>query len=203
MQVLRRRRLHWRRAVVTEEEESPISEVHEDPFDEGMEAGGSDYAPSADESSFRTSIDEASYENDGFDEAPEFDGENEFAIEAEGSDEYDEEDPEAYDEDDILARRRGELRRAAERRSASIKRKVLTVGWALLLVFVLGVIGSLFFMKETVVNTFPGTIQLYEYFADKQANARFKPDTDKPLTRPITETEVYVKAGIYGGPPAV
>lgn len=185
-----------RRAVVEEDVETPATDAHENPFDEGLGDGGADYAPGEDESSFRTSIEQSSYEGDGFEETPEFDGENEYAIDDE-SGEHDEDDLEAYDEDDILARRRGELRRDAERRSASLKRKVLTAGWALLLIFVLGVIGSLFFMKETVVNAFPGTIQLYEYFTDKQANARFKPETDEPLTPPITETEVYVSADLF------
>ena len=185
-----------RRAVVEEEEETPVADTHENPFDEGLGDGASEYAPGDDESSFRSSIDEVSQQDDSFGETPEFDGENEYAID-DASGEYDEDDLEAYDEDDILARRRGDLRRAAQRRSAAIKRKVLTAGWALLLIFIFGVLGALFFMKETVVNTFPGTIQLYEYFADKQANARFQPETDEPLTPPITETEVYVKAGLF------
>lgn len=103
---------------------------------------------------------------------------------------------EEYDEDDILARRRGDLRREAERKSMAFKRQALLAGWVALLVFVLGVLGALVFMKPYVTSVFPGTHQLYDFFASSRDVDRFRPDDGTPLTKPITETEVYVTAGL-------
>ena len=100
------------------------------------------------------------------------------------------------DDDDIMANHRATIRRDAERRSVVRKRQFVLVGWIALLVFVLGVFGSLVFMKDTVTATFPGTSQLYDFFAGSRSVDRFRPAEGERLTPPITETEVYVRAGI-------
>lgn len=102
------------------------------------------------------------------------------------------------DDDDILARRRGDLRREAERKSLARKRQVVLVGWALLIVLWLATLGAFVFMKDTVTNTFPGTNQLYEFFAGARDVERFRPAEGEPLTTPFTEREVYVSAGLIG-----
>lgn len=103
----------------------------------------------------------------------------------------------AHDEDDdLMARRHSNLRRDTERRSLARKRQFVMVGWIALLVCVLGVFGSLVFMKDTVTATFPGTHQLYDFFAGSRSVDRFRPAEGERVTPPITETEVYVRAGI-------
>ncbi|MBO6506401.1 MAG: zinc-ribbon domain-containing protein [Kordiimonadaceae bacterium] len=109
----------------------------------------------------------------------------------------DDEDFGDFDEDDILARRRGDLRREAERKIQSLKRKLLAAGWIALLAFIVFVLFSLFFMKEMVTSAYPGTNQLYDFFAEAREDSIYQPDTAEPLTRPITETEVYVRAGLF------
>lgn len=102
------------------------------------------------------------------------------------------------DGDDIMARRRGELRREAERKTLARSRSLVAVGWALLLIFILGVLGALAFMKDTVTAAYPGTNQLYDFFASTRSGSRDKylPAEGERVTPPITETEVYVRAGI-------
>ena len=120
--------------------------------------------------------------------------------EADGNEDEDFDDDEDFgdfDEDDILARRRGELRRAAEHKIQSLKRKLLAAGWIALLLFIMGILFSLFFMKDNVTAMYPGTNQLYDFFAEAREESIYQPDTAEPLTRPITETEVYVSAGLF------
>ena len=101
------------------------------------------------------------------------------------------------DDDDIMARRRGELRREAERKSSARKRQLLTIGWAALLIFIVSVLGSLVFAKDAVTATFPGTHQLYDFFASNRSGTdKYLPEEGERVTPPITETEVYVRAGI-------
>lgn len=178
-----------RRSVGAEEISPQAAEADEDLFDEGM--GGEQHAEPAEDYSEGEDFGVADSLTDEFGE--DFDADEPEA----GVDANDDEDFDDYDDDDILARRRGDLRREAERKSRALKQKLLAFGWAALLVFVIGVLGALFFMKETVTSTFPGTNQLYDFFADSQADAYYKPDTEEPLTTPITETEVYVKAGLF------
>jgi len=101
--------------------------------------------------------------------------------------------------DDIMARRRGELRRDAERKSLTRKRGLIQAGWVALLLFVLGVLGSFLFMKETVTAAYPGTNQLYDFFAATRSNSadKYLPAEGERVTPPITETEVYVRAGVF------
>ncbi len=181
-----------RRSVVAEEQAPAVSEPDENLFDEGL-GNAQDLHEGHD--------DVGVSEFDGLDDGGEFDADHGLDGPADDGlpdDEHDLDDPDLdeYDDDDILARRRGELRREAELKSRARKQLMLTVGWAGLVVFILIVLSALLFMKDTVTGAFPGTNQLYNFFAETQAEALYQPETDKPLTKPITETEVYVRAGL-------
>ncbi len=174
-----------RRSVVEEvvPETAPAGE-DDDLFDEGLgtpDTGSADEMPAEE-----TDFDEA--------EAEEF---AEMADGEDGEDFDEDEDFGDFDEDDILARRRGDLRREAERKIQALKQKLLAAGWIALLIFIIGVLFSLFFMKDTVTAMYPGTNQLYDFFADAREESIYQPDTEEPLTPPITETEVYVSAGLF------
>jgi len=174
-----------RRTVTTQEAEVSEAVPDEDLFDEGIEGPPAqtgvapDVAEDADSDDFGLSATIKDQLGDDFD----------FGADDGLSAAQD-------DDDDLMARRRSNLRRDAERRSMVRKRQFVMVGWIALLVFVLGVFGSLVFMKETVTATFPGTHQLYDFFAGSRSVDRFRPEEGERLTPPITETEVYVRAGI-------
>ncbi len=176
-----------RRAVTTEETEVSETAPDENLFDEGVEG------PPAD----------AGTTYDVGDDTGSDDFELSTAIKGQQGDDFDfgiDDDLSAVsgddDDDDVMAHRRANLRRDAERRSLARKRQFVLVGWIALLVFVLGIFGSLVFMKDTVTATFPGTNQLYDFFAGSRSVDRFRPAEGERVTPPITETEVYVRAGI-------
>lgn len=151
-------------------------------FDEGLE--GPAVQQDMDEEGYSDDFDVTEASDDALSE--EFD---------EGNEEEFEDDFEAGD--DIMARRRRELRREAEQRSKATKRRLVTVGWIALLVFILGTLGSLVFAKDAVTKAFPGTHQLYDFFAESRSGTdKYLPAEGERITPPITETEVYVKAGI-------
>lgn len=167
-----------RRAVVEEDVPAP-QDAEEDLFDEGAEpvpASSSDY--------------------DELSPPPDDDLDDDFGDHGEPS--FDEDDSIEVDEDDILARRRADLRRDADRQSRVRKRQLISLGWGLLLVVWLVVLFAIFFMKETVTDAFPGTNQLYEFFSGDDYADRFRPEEGEKLTPPITETIVYVTAKLHG-----
>lgn len=179
-----------RRSVVSEEENTATPDTEENLFDEGI-----DSSPVADadhdlrsDATFTDEFDEGGPDQHGFEADDDIDGDYTGGGE---DDDFDD-----FDEDDILARRRGDLHREAVLKDRARRQLALNVGWGALVVFALGVLGALFFMKDTVTGAFPGTNQLYDFFADTQAEALYQPVTDKPLSKPITETEVYVRAGL-------
>ncbi|MFC4348882.1 zinc-ribbon domain-containing protein [Kordiimonas lipolytica] len=112
----------------------------------------------------------------------------------EGGDDDSEED---YDAGDFVARRRAEQRREAERKAQARKRQLLVVGWALLVVMWLTILGGLVFMQDTVVKTFPGMVGFYEIFEGASDVERFRPEDGEPLTTPLTEREIYLTAKLY------
>lgn len=175
-----------RRSVVEEEIPAAADAADDDLFDEGVEAPAIERAESpfgeGDDVGASTGAEEDLGEDGDFDGHADLDEDEDFG---------------SYDEDDILARRRGDLRREAERRIEAIKQKLLLVGWGALLLFIIVVLGMLFFMKETVTGMYPGTNQLYDFFAEAREESIYQPDTTEPLTAPITETEVYVTAGLF------
>ena len=170
-----------RRSVVEQDNQDASHQPEENLFDEGIES------PTFD------ADDEANSEDFGLGSAIKDQMGEDFDF---GSDENLGVDPDDDDGVDIMARRRGELHREAEHRSLARKRQLLLFGWVALLVFVLGVFGSLVFMKDTVTASFPGTHQLYDFFASTRSTDRFLPAEGERVTPPITETEVYVRAGI-------
>lgn len=171
-----------RRSVIDEDErpEAPAA-AEEDLFDEGTpEPVSSSFDAEADDFGLGAAIKDQLGED--------------FPLESD-----DDEGDEDEGDDDILARRRAELHREAERKSAARKRQMVVTGWALLLIVWLATLGALVFMKETVTATFPGTTQLYEFFASSRDVERFRPAEGERLTPPITETEVYVTADLIPG----
>lgn len=170
-----------RRTVVEENATQAVPEPDENLFDEGIESpepdDHGDSFGDTDNDDLSASLKEQLGDDFDF-----------------GGDDLDDDDA---DDDDIMARRRGELRREAERKSTARKRQIITIGWGALLVFIVAVLGSLVFAKGTVTNTFPGTHQLYDFFASNRSGAdRYLPEEGERVTPPITETEVYVRAGI-------
>jgi len=106
-------------------------------------------------------------------------------------------DDEDYDAGDFVARRRAEQRREAERRAQARKRQFLVVGWGLLVVMWLTVLGGLVFMQDTVVKTFPGMAGFYDIFEGASDVDRFRPEEGEALTTPLTEREIYLTAKLY------
>jgi predicted Zn finger-like uncharacterized protein len=102
-----------------------------------------------------------------------------------------------YDEDDFLARRRSEQRRQAERDAKARKRKLLTAGWGLLVVFWLVVLYLLVFMKEEVVYKMPGMAGFYEMFEGVEDVERFQPAEGETLTKSLAEEEPYISAKLH------
>lgn len=114
-----------------------------------------------------------------------------------GSGVHDEDD---YDDDDFLARRRSEQRRQSERDAKARKRKLLTVGWGLLVVFWLVVIYMLAFMKEEVVYKMPGMAGFYQLFEGVEDIERFREtegEDGEPLSKPLAEEEPYISAKLH------
>ena len=172
-----------RRSVVEEDATQPdASSDDDDLFDEGLGSPED------------TGVDDIEHDAGFGEDSEDLD---EDAPDAEDEEFDDDEDFGDFDEDDILARRRGDLRREAERKIQAFKRKLLAAGWIALLAFIITVLVMLFFMKETVTGMYPGTNQLYDFFAEAREESVYQPDTAEPLTRPITETEVYVSAGLF------
>lgn len=182
-----------RQSVSEQDEGASGGELDENLFDEGN--GG----PVQEVGSVSNDSPQSSPEEDNFDLAAgikeqlgddfDLDVEEDFGGDLEGDEE---------DGDDIMARRRGDLRRDAERKSLARKRGLIQVGWVALLVFALGVLGSFVFMKDTVTAAYPGTNQLYDFFASTRSSSsdKYLPAEGERVTPPITETEVYVRAGI-------
>ncbi|WP_262693850.1 zinc-ribbon domain-containing protein [Kordiimonas aquimaris] len=170
-----------RRAVV-EEEVPPAPAVEDDLYDEGVAVNIPDDG------------DDVNIQDDF--------GEQDTSISEDYPEDIEDDDFESDyledDEDDILARRRGDLRRDAERKSSARKRKLLTAGWSLLLIFWLTVLLVPIFMKDTLTSAFPASTQLYEFFSGADYADRFRPEEGETLTPPITETEVYVTAKLHG-----
>ncbi len=80
--------------------------------------------------------------------------------------EVDEDEPvhSNYDEkEDRASRREAKVLREQERERLARKQRIVTTGWAVWLVFILGVLATLYFAKEQVLNTFPGMQKLYDY----------------------------------------
>lgn len=102
-----------------------------------------------------------------------------------------------YDEDDFLARRRSEQRRQAERDAQARKRKLLTAGWGLLVIFWLVVLYLLVFMKEEVVYKMPGMAGFYEMFQGVEDVERFQPEEGEALTKPLAAEEPYISAKLH------
>ncbi|WP_262692028.1 hypothetical protein [Kordiimonas aestuarii] len=102
-----------------------------------------------------------------------------------------------YDDDDFLARRRSEQRRQAEREAKARKRKFITVGWALLVIFWLSVLYLLTFKKEEVVDNMPGMAGFYALFEGVEDIERFQPEEGEELSKPLGEIEVYVAAKLH------
>ncbi len=181
-----------RRSVVSEEENVTAPDPDENLFDEGIEGApvaGADHDLRSD-ATFTDEFDGGGL--DQHDYEADVDHTEDDADQMGGEDE----DFDDFDEDDILARRRGDLHREAVLKARARNQLLLNIGWGSLVVFVLALLGALFFMKDTVTGAFPGTNQLYDFFAETQAEALYQPEADKPLSKPITETEVYVRAGL-------
>ena len=105
-----------------------------------------------------------------------------------------------YDEDDFLARRRSEQRRQSERDAKARKRKLLTVGWGLLVIFWLVVLYLLVFMKEEVVYKMPGMAGFYEMFNGVEDIERFREEESEngePLSKPLAKEEPYISAKLH------
>ncbi len=182
------------RQSVSEQDDSAFSGgLDENLFDEGNGKPAQDADGASDGSS------EGGQEEDNFDLAAGVKEQlgDDFDLDVEEDLDGDLEDDDE-DGDDIMARRRGDLRRDAERKSLARKRGLIQVGWIALLVFVLGVLGSFVFMKDTVTAAYPGTNQLYDFFASTRSSSsdKYLPAEGERVTPPITETEVYVRAGI-------
>lgn len=182
-----------RQSVVEQDAGASVLDVDENLFDEGNESPSRDADAASDGEG-----PEGIPEEDNFDLAAGIKEQlgDDFDLGAdEGLDGTLDDDE---DGDDIMARRRGDLRRDAERKSLARKRGIIQVGWVALLVFVLGVLGSLVFMKDTVTAAYPGMNQLYDFFASTRSSSadKYLPAEGERVTPPITETEVYVRAGI-------
>ncbi len=112
----------------------------------------------------------------------------------------DRDEPDDYDEDDFLARRRSEQRRQSERDAKARKRKLLTVGWGLLVVFWLVVLYLLVFMKDEVIYKMPGMAGFYEMFQGVEDIERFREEESEdgePLTKPLAAEEPYISAKLH------
>lgn len=181
------------RKAVVEEEAPPAPDAHdEDPFDEGIEAPAppltaarddrvniaEDFDLNADENSGSLAPDLAS-ESDDFDTDEDFD-----------------EDETSADE---LWQDVGLRRRMSERTRLLWKRRVIMALWAGLLVFVLGLLGTLLFNKEGVTAAFPSTNQLYDFFSSASTDAidKYRPEDGEPVSTPLGEIDVYVSADLY------
>ena len=102
-----------------------------------------------------------------------------------------------YDEDDFLARRRSEQRRQSERDARARKRKLLTAGWGLLVIFWLVVLYMLVFMKDEVVYKMPGMAGFYQMFEGVEDIERFQAEEGEELSTPLGEQKPYVSAKLH------
>lgn len=182
-----------RRSVIEKDTQTARPEPDENLFDEGIEN-----PVSAEDSDGLDDFGDARVSGDSGDSGDSDDFGLAASIKEKLGDDFDlDDDDDDEDDDDIMARRRSELRRKAERKSSARNRQLLTIGWATLLIFIVGVLGSLVFAKDVVTKAFPGTHQLYDFFAESRSGAdKYLPAEGERVTPPITETEVYVKAGI-------
>lgn len=182
-----------RKSFLQPEPESAASEHDDDPFNEAPNGQASQKADEdektpAEEFGIGAMFSESASE-DGVDNSLADDREDD------GLDHHYEDDD--GDDDDILAHRRADLRRQSERKSLVRKRKLILGGWIALVLFWLTVLFVTIGMKETVVAAYPGTSSLYSAFSGLSDTERFRPEEGVPLTKPITETEVYVSAKLF------
>lgn len=114
------------------------------------------------------------------------------------------EDDEDYDEDDFLARRRADQRRLHERKMVGRWRKIMTVGWAGLLIFWLVVGYGFLFQEENMRHYLPGTSDfvygLFEGGSDVEA---FKEQAGENLTPSPAEAEEIIRAVLLPNPDGV
>ena len=99
------------------------------------------------------------------------------------------------DDDDFLARRRGEQRRLAERDAAGRKRRIVTALWALLLLFWVAVGYVLIAHGETVRTVWPASSVLYESLAGLRDVDRYREGAET-LTPPLAEAPEIVTAAL-------
>lgn len=177
------------RKAVVEEDTSPAPDSHdEDPFDEGIEAPAPPLTAERDDRvNIAEDFDLETHENHD-------DHEPGLGVDEDALDDADE-----ATSADELWQDVGLRRRVSERTRLVWKRRVIMALWAGLLVFVLGLLGTLLFNKEGVTTAFPGTHQLYDFFSSASTDAidKYRPEEGEPLSTPLGEIDVYVSADLY------
>lgn len=131
---------------------------------------------------------------DDFAESAPGEGDDE-SVDVEDADPEDFGDEEEYDEDDFLVRRRADQRRQNERESVGRMRKILTIGWSLLVVFFLAIFYVFIFEEENMRVHFPGTSEfVYGIFEGADGRDRYRPEEGETLTKSPALAEEYVRA---------
>lgn len=111
------------------------------------------------------------------------------------ADDEDYEDDEDYDEDDFLARRRADQRRLHERKIVGRWRKIMTAGWAGLLIFWLVVGYGFIFQEENMRYYLPGTADfVYGIFEGGSDVEALREKAGKNLTPSPAEAEEIIRA---------
>lgn len=103
-------------------------------------------------------------------------------------------------EEDYLARRRTEQRKDLKKLLLLRKRKFITIGWAVLIVFWVSLITTFFFFKDSVVAFFPAANALYSSAENADYTEEFQPVEGEVLTAPITESVTRLEAYILPPP---
>lgn len=175
-----------RRSVrtVIDEPEAPPPSTDEDLFDDGDTDAKPVSSSSGDTDDFGIGAAARAVLGDDFDD----DGTSPDGPDAEG---YEDED---YDDDDFLARRRADQRRQSERDASERTRRLVTGGWAALVLFWIITFYVFVFEKERMVYKFPGTQSFYAMFDGVSDKERFRPEEGETLTPSNAEAEVYITA---------
>ncbi len=103
-------------------------------------------------------------------------------------------------EEDYLARQRTEKRKDFKNFLLARKRKFITIGWAVLIVFWVSLITTFFFFKESVVAFFPAANAFYSSVENVDYTEEFQPVEGEVLTAPITESVTRLEAYILPPP---
>jgi predicted Zn finger-like uncharacterized protein len=103
-----------------------------------------------------------------------------------------------YDEDDFLALRRADQRRQHERQALGRWRKIMTFGWAGLILFWLIVAYGFMFQKENMRHYLPGTAEfVYGIFSGGSDLEALREKAGDNLTPSNAEAEEVIRAVLY------